>query len=84
MVRMAGHTFRFEVLSLSVLSPKFLMAGFAIGDGFDLLLFEMARAALHGHHGCRSVDLVTGDAVEGRPVACPMAEITQDLDMVSL
>ena len=81
---MAGRTFCLGVLSLSVLSTHFVVAGFAIGDGFDLLFFEMARAAFHGHHGCRGVDLVAGDTVKGRPIACTVAKIAEDFDMLSL
>ena len=67
-----------------MLSPEFVVTGFALRDGLDLLFFEMARATLHGHHGCGGVDLVAGDTIKRRPVACPMAKVTEDLDVLSL
>ena len=51
MVRMAGHAFGLGVLSLSVLSPEFVVARFAVDNGLDLLFFEMTGPAVHGHHG---------------------------------
>ena len=79
MVRVADHAFRLRMLSFFVLSPEFVVAGFAVGDRFCLLLFEMARAALHRHHGRGGIDLVAGDAIKGRPVARSMAKMAEDL-----
>ena len=76
MGRMACHTFRPGVLSLPVFPAELAMARPAVDDGLDFLLFEMAGVAGHRHHGRRRVDLVTGNTVQGRAVACPVAEIT--------
>ena len=63
MGRMACHTFCPAVLPLPVFPAELAMARPAVDDGLDFLLFEMAGAAGHRHHGCRRVDLMTGNTI---------------------
>ncbi len=60
------------------------VAGRAAGHRLEFRLPHMAGAARHRHHGCGGVDLVAGDTVQGRPVACPVAEVAKDSGVRSL
>jgi hypothetical protein len=54
------------------------VAGFAIDHRLDFRLLKMACLAGHLHHRSRGIDSVTGDAVQWRPVACPVAKAAED------
>ena len=55
----------------------------AIGHGLEFSFLKMARLTALRHHGCRGINLVTGDAVQRRPVTRTMAEVTEDSLMFS-
>jgi len=54
------------------------VAGFAIDHRLDFCLLKMACFAGHLHHRRRGIDSVTGDAVQWRPVACPVTKTAED------
>ncbi len=54
------------------------VAGLAIGHGQKFRLLKMTRFAGHLHHGSRRINFMAGDAVEWRPVSCPMAQATKN------
>jgi hypothetical protein len=54
------------------------VAGFAIDHRLDFCLLKMACFAGHLHHRSRGIDSVTGDAVQWRPVACPVTKTAED------
>ncbi len=75
---MTGGASPAGMVALFVELPEVAVAGLAIDHRLDLCLLEMARLAGHLHHGGRSIDSVAGDAVQGRPIACPVAKAAED------
>lgn len=80
----AGCTGGLDVATLLVFPAKSLMARLAIHQGGDFLLLEMTGATPFRHHRRRGGYVMTGDAVEGWPKACPMAKVAEDLGVLSL
>lgn len=72
------------VFTLLVESDEVAVAGPAIDHGLEFCFFKMACLASHGHHRGRGVNFMTADAVEQRPVACPVAEVAENRGLLSL
>jgi hypothetical protein len=67
-----------DVLTLPVQPGEVAVARSAIGHGLEFRFFKMACLAAHRHHRGRGVKFMTRDAVERRPITCPVAEAAED------
>jgi hypothetical protein len=79
MGRVTGGTSGVDMGARPVQASKGPMTGGAACQRLHFPFFEMASAAVARHHGGRFGKLVTGDAADRRRVACPVAEVAEDL-----
>ena len=72
------------MVGLLVEPAEIRMARRAGGHRLEFGFLQMAVTARHRHHRRGRVDLVAGNTVQRRPVACPVAEVAQDSGVLSL
>lgn len=82
--RVAADTGDLDVFTLLMQPGEVAVASPAIGHGLEFCFFKMACLAGHRHHRGGDVNSMTGNAVEGRPVTCPVAEVAEGRSVLSL